>query len=58
MLESPEHDIRTRLIKAADSWDFEPHKLPEEQVLYTSLLVFETLIRVEGVREAVGVSIS
>ncbi|KAI0031340.1 hypothetical protein K488DRAFT_52260 [Vararia minispora EC-137] len=53
----PERDIRTQLINAADAWGFEPHKLPEEHLLYTSLLVFETLFRVEGVEEAVGVSI-
>ncbi|THG98745.1 hypothetical protein EW145_g7374 [Phellinidium pouzarii] len=49
---------RHRLIDALDSWHFEPHKLPDEEVLACTLLLFEALFRVEGMQETVGVSIA
>ncbi|TFY65382.1 hypothetical protein EVG20_g5611 [Dentipellis fragilis] len=41
-----------------DSWHFEPHKLPDEEVLFCALILFETLFRIEGLSEAVEVSIN
>ncbi|TFY76874.1 hypothetical protein EWM64_g7139 [Hericium alpestre] len=49
---------RRRLIRSLDSWHFEPHKLPDEEVLFCSLILFEALFRIEGLPEAVQVSIS
>lgn len=48
---------RRRLIDALDSWHFEPHKLPDEEVLACTQLLFEALYRVEGMQGAVGVSL-
>ncbi|KAF7971489.1 hypothetical protein HWV62_20946 [Athelia sp. TMB] len=51
-------DIRERLIASLDNWNFEPHKLPDEEVLYCTMLLFEVLFRIEGMDEAVGISIN
>ena len=48
---------RRRLIESLDSWNFEPHKLPEEELVECTLILFETLFRVEGMLEAVGVTL-
>ncbi|THH12773.1 hypothetical protein EW146_g7382, partial [Bondarzewia mesenterica] len=48
---------RTRLIKSLDSWNFEPHKLPDEEVLFCSAILFQTLFRIEGMQQDSGVSI-
>lgn len=48
---------RRRLIDALDSWHFEPHKLPDDEVLACTELLFEALYRAEGMQEAVGVSL-
>lgn len=48
---------RQRLIDGLDSWHFEPHKLPDEDVLACTQLLFEALYRVEGMKESVGVSL-
>ncbi|KAF8268909.1 hypothetical protein EI94DRAFT_1575888 [Lactarius quietus] len=50
-------DRRSQLIKSLDNWHFEPHKLPEHEVLYCSLVIFETLFRLEGLSDTVPVSI-
>ncbi|KLO19373.1 HD-domain/PDEase-like protein [Schizopora paradoxa] len=50
-------DTRHRLIDALDSWHFEPHKLPEDEVLACTQIIFEVLLRVEGMRETVGVTL-
>ncbi|KAI0266541.1 hypothetical protein BC834DRAFT_133555 [Gloeopeniophorella convolvens] len=47
---------RAQLIQSLDSWHFEPHKLPEDEVLYCSLIIFETLFRLDGLSTAVPVS--
>lgn len=47
---------RGRLIKMLDDWKFEPHKLPDDEVLACTQLLFESLMRVEGMQEAVGVT--
>lgn len=49
---------RQRLIESLDSWNFEPHKLPEEEVLCCTQILFETLFRVEGMQEAIGLPLS
>jgi len=48
---------RAELIQSLDNWHFEPHKLPEHEVLYCSLVIFEALFRLEGLFEMVPVSI-
>jgi hypothetical protein len=40
-----------------DSWNFEPHKLPEEEILPCALILFESLFHVEGMQADVGVSL-
>ena len=45
--------VRSRLIHSLDRWYFEPHRLPDEEVLACTLLLFEALFRIEGMREAV-----
>ena len=40
-----------------DNWHFEPHKLPEHEVLYCSLVIFEALFRLDGLLDMVPVSI-
>ena len=51
-------ETRFRLIQSLESWKFEPHKLPEEELLACTLILFEGLYRIEGIEEAVGVSLS
>lgn len=46
---------RSRLIRSLDCWHFEPHKLPEEEILACTMILFEVLYRIEGMEEAVGV---
>ncbi|KAH9072873.1 hypothetical protein EDB83DRAFT_2359621 [Lactarius deliciosus] len=50
-------DRRCQLIKSLDNWNFEPHKLPEHEVLYCSLVIFEALFRLDGLSDTVPVSI-
>jgi hypothetical protein len=49
--------VRSRLIHSLDRWYFEPHRLPDEEVLACTLLLFEALFRIEGMREAVPLTI-
>ncbi|GLB42300.1 putative phosphodiesterase [Lyophyllum shimeji] len=49
-------DTRRRLIRSLEQWHFEPHKLPEEELLSCTLILFEALYRIEGMEETVGVS--
>jgi len=51
-------ETRFRLIESLDRWNFEPHKLPDEEVLACTLILFEALFRIEGMEEAVAVSMS
>ncbi|GJE96534.1 3',5'-cyclic-nucleotide phosphodiesterase [Phanerochaete sordida] len=53
-----DEETRRSLIKSLDSWHFEPHKLPEEQILVCTYILFEALFRVQGMQEAIGVSLS
>ena len=48
---------RAELIRSMDNWNFEPHKLPEHEVLYCSLVIFEALFRLEGLSDTVPASI-
>lgn len=48
---------RRRLIESLDNWNFEPHKLPEEEVLCCTQILFETLFRVTGMQDAIGLSL-
>ncbi|KII87820.1 hypothetical protein PLICRDRAFT_162678 [Plicaturopsis crispa FD-325 SS-3] len=50
-------NTRTRLIKSLGSWNFEPHKLPPEEVLSCTIILFQALWRIEGMQEQVGVSL-
>ena len=52
-----DHDTRSRLIESLGSWHFEPHKLPENQVLACTYILFEALFRIRGMQEDVGVSL-
>lgn len=49
--------VRSRLIHAVDRWHFEPHKLPDEEVLACTLILFETLFRIEGMGEVIPINI-
>ncbi|KIM91611.1 hypothetical protein PILCRDRAFT_810896 [Piloderma croceum F 1598] len=49
---------RQRLIESLDSWNFEPHKLPDEEVLCCTLILFETLFCVEGMDDDIGIPLS
>ncbi|KAI0792535.1 hypothetical protein C8Q75DRAFT_714193, partial [Abortiporus biennis] len=51
------HGTRKRLIDSLGSWNFEPHKLPEEEVLSCAYILFEALYRMEGMDSAVGVTL-
>ena len=48
---------RAELIRSLDNWHFEPHKLPEHEVLYCSLVIFESLFRLDGLLDMIPVSI-
>ena len=48
---------RAELIRSMDNWHFEPHKLPDHEVLYCSLVIFEALFRLEGLSDMVPASI-
>ncbi|KAG1753517.1 uncharacterized protein EDB91DRAFT_401488 [Suillus paluster] len=52
----PPH-TRAHLIEYLDSWHFEPHNLPEEEVLFCAQILFESLFRIEHMREDIGVSL-
>ena len=48
---------RAELIQSLDNWNFEPHKLPEHEVLYCSLIIFEALFRLDGLLDMIPVSV-
>ncbi|KAJ4495882.1 hypothetical protein C8J55DRAFT_553636 [Lentinula edodes] len=50
-------ETRTRLIHSLDSWNFEPHKLPDEEVLACTMMLFEALFRIEHMQVSVGLSL-
>ncbi|PFH50597.1 hypothetical protein AMATHDRAFT_60699 [Amanita thiersii Skay4041] len=49
-------ETRSRLINNLDRWHFEPHRLPEEQLVACTLLLFELLFRIEGMKDVIPVS--
>ncbi|KAI6019891.1 hypothetical protein F5J12DRAFT_904254 [Pisolithus orientalis] len=51
-------ETRLRLIGALDGWHFEPHKLPEEEVLYCAYILFESLFRRAGMHREIGVALT
>lgn len=51
-------ETRCRLIESLDSWNFEPHKLPDEEVVACTMILFEALFRIEGMEETIGISMS
>ncbi|KAI0676581.1 HD-domain/PDEase-like protein [Trametes maxima] len=53
-----DRDTRERLIHSLSSWHFEPHKLPEEEVIACSYILFEALYRIENMQENLSVSLS
>ena len=50
-------ETSTRLIQSLDSWNFEPHKLSDEEVLSCTMILFEALFRIEGMKSVIGVSL-
>jgi hypothetical protein len=46
---------REHLISLLDRWEFEPHKLSEEDVLACAGLLFEAAFEIDGLQEDVGV---
>lgn len=51
-------ETRKRLIRGLDSWHFEPHKLPDEEVLFCAQILFESLFQIENMQNDTGVSLS
>lgn len=51
-------ETRKRLIRRLDGWHFEPHKLPDEEVLFCAQILFETLFQMENMQNDTGVSLS
>ncbi len=49
---------RERLIHSLSSWHFEPHKLPEEEIIACSYILFEALYRIEHLYDTVSVPLS
>ncbi|KZV93032.1 HD-domain/PDEase-like protein [Exidia glandulosa HHB12029] len=54
----PTAERHAELVAALDSWDFEPRALTDDEVLYCAELLFESLLRIEGMQTDVGVSIN
>lgn len=50
------NEVRSRLINTLDSWHFEPHKLLDDEVLACTLILFEAVLRIEGMEETIGIS--
>jgi len=49
--------MRVHAIETLDSWNFEPSKLPEEEVLVCTIILFETLLCKEGMEDETSVSL-
>lgn len=48
---------RIQAIETLDSWNFEPSKLPEEEVLVCTIILFEALLCKEGMEDEINVSL-
>jgi hypothetical protein len=44
-------DERRRLIDELSTWGFKPHRLSERDLYLVACLVFEAILRIEGVAE-------
>lgn len=49
--------MRIQAIETLDSWNFEPSKLPEEDVLVCTIILFEALLCKEGMEDETSVSL-
>ena len=47
--------MRIQAIETLDSWNFEPSKLPEEEVLVCTIILFEALLCKEGMEDETNV---
>ena len=50
-------EMRIHAIETLDSWNFEPSKLPEEEVLVCTIILFEALLCKEGMEDDTNVSL-
>ncbi|THV04194.1 HD-domain/PDEase-like protein [Dendrothele bispora CBS 962.96] len=51
-------EMREKLVQALDEWEFEPHKLQDEdEVIGCTMILFEALFRIQGMREDVGITL-
>ena len=50
-------ETRIQAIETLDSWNFEPSKLPEEEVLVCTITLFEALLCKEGMEDEIGISL-
>ena len=48
-------EMRIQAIETLDSWNFEPSKLPEEEVLVCTIILFEALLCKEGMEDETNV---
>ncbi|KAJ7100037.1 hypothetical protein B0H15DRAFT_818452 [Mycena belliarum] len=52
-------EARSRLIASLDRWNFEPRMLPnEDHVVACAVILFEGLFRIQGMEQAVGISLT
>jgi hypothetical protein len=51
-------ETRIHAIETLDSWNFEPSKLPEEEVLVCTIILFETLLCKHGMEDEINISLS
>ncbi|CAE6435846.1 unnamed protein product [Rhizoctonia solani] len=54
---TPDPVHREHLISLLDRWEFEPHKLSDEDVLACAGLLFEAAFEIDGLQEDVGVGL-
>jgi hypothetical protein len=50
-------EMRIHAIETLDSWNFEPSKLPEEEALVCTIILFEALLCKEGMEDEINVSL-
>lgn len=50
-------ETRIQAIETLDSWNFEPSKLPEEEVLVCTTILFEALLSKEGMEDEINISL-
>lgn len=48
--------MREQLIRSLVGWTFEPHNLSSDELLASTLILFEALFRIEGMVEDCGVT--